>query len=242
MKNSILISITFLLGVILQNNAIATTTALINADAVMLFANPTHTQNINLLNTLGDTYIGVQKWQHNESVMLGLGLRSYQSRVIHVNTSIQYLPNINTTAQGDILQLHSPRFHNLTYTYDISSRFLFIDNAVIWTVHRLQPGFIIGIGGASNTAQNYNETALNNHTIAALSHFSNNTQTQFAYELGAVLDYPLKNIIIQCAYRYMNAGQGQLGLSPLQNTAEHLSTGVLHYHAISLGVRFEHNF
>ena len=80
---------------------------------------------------------------------------------------------------------------------------------------------------------------LNNHSFSSLDHFRNNSLIQFAYELGAVLDYPVKDVVFEIAYRYLNTGHGELGLSSLQNTTQHLTTGSLYYHAISLGVRFD---
>ena len=83
------------------------------------------------------------------------------------------------------------------------------------------------------------ETPLNNHSAPSLDHFINHSLIQFAYELGAVLDYPMKDVVFEVAYRYIDTGHGELGLSPLQNTTQHLTTGSLQYHLISLGVRFD---
>ena len=104
------------------------------------------------------------------------------------------------------------------------------------------PGFIVGLGRASNTTSNYYEVPLNNHAASSLDYFSKNTEAQLAYEVGAVLDYSFNDLILECAYRYIDAGHGWLGLSSLQNTNDQLSTGPLHYHAISIGVRLHHAF
>ncbi len=240
MKISSLVPILFLTAAITPSASMASTTAFISLDAVALFSDPGHTQEVNLLNTLGNTYISKKQWQSDGSVMLGLGLRAYQRDSLNVNTSLRYLPGINMPSHGEVLQLKSPRFRNLAYTYDIASNLLLVDNIVTWTKHHLQPGLIIGVGRAANTTRNYHERSLNNHAAPALDHFSGNTMVQFAFEVGAVLDYSFNDVIIECAYRYIDAGRGQLGLSPLQNTSDHLSTGSLRYHAISLGVRFEH--
>ena len=217
----------------------ASTTTFISLDGVALLADPAHTQALNLIDTLGNTYIAKHQWQSDKSLIVGVGFRSYKRDELDVNTSLRLLPFIKMQSQGDVLQLNSPRFRNLAYTYDINSRLLFVDNIVRWTKHRLRPGLIVGLGGASNTASHYHETPLSAHATPSLDHFTGQTQLQLAYELGAVLDYAFQDVIIECAYRYIDAGQGQLGLSPLQNTQMHLLTGPLRYHAISLGVRFE---
>lgn len=230
----------YLLGVISPSTSMAATNAFISLDALALFSKPAHTQSVNLLGTMGNTYVGTQQWQSDGSVMVGLGLNTYQHADIDLNTSLRYLPTFNIPSHGEVWQLKSPRFRNLAYTYDTDSNLFLMDNIVTWTKHRLQPGLIVGLGLASNSTSNYRETPLNKHAAPALDHFTNSTMTQFAYELGAVLDYPFKQFIVECAYRYIDAGHGQLGLSPLQNTLEHLSTGPLQYHTISLGVRIHH--
>ena len=228
--------------IILITSSIKASTLFIAVDGVAVVADPAHTQDVALMSTLGNTYIASSQWQQDESMMLGLGLRTYQREGLNVNTSLRFLPMINMVGRGDVLQLRSPQFHNLAYTYDITSHLLLVENMITWTRHRVQPGLIVGLGRASNTASNYHETSLFNHASSGLVLFSDNTKAQFAVEWGAVLDFPFKGVIIECAYRYIDAGQGQLGLSSLQNTSEHLSTGSLHYHAVSLGVRFERMF
>ena len=231
----------FLAATLMQSHSIASPVAFVSLDAVTLLSDISHTQAINLFDTLGNTYITAHQWQHDESVLLGIGLRTYQQDGLDVNTSLRFLPMGTRAIHGDVLQLYSPRFRNLSYTYDVSTQLLLLDNIMTWTAHRLQPGLIAGLGRASNSATHYQETPLNEHAAPSLDHFSNQTRVQLAYELGAVLDYACnKDVIIEVAYRYLDAGQGQLGLSPLQNTLDHLSTGPLRYQTLSLGVRFSH--
>lgn len=221
--------------------AIAAPIGFISMDALESWANTSHNQQVTLSGTLGNTYLGHSYRQNASSGMFGIGLRTYQNHNINVNTSLRFITPINTTSSGDILQLNSPKFHNLSYNYDTSSTIFLTDNLLTWTQHRLQPGFILGLGGASNATSHYKEHPLNNHSSTGLDHFSENTKTQLAYELGAVLDYAFNNnIIFECAYRYINAGHGQMGLSTTQTTSEHLLTAPLQYHTISIGVRLEH--
>lgn len=77
--------------------------------------------------------------------------------------------------------------------------------------------------------------------MPSLDHFTADSQLQFAYEVGVVLDYTYNSFLtLECAYRYLNAGHGQLGLSPLQHTSDHLSTGLIDYQTLSIGVRLYH--
>ncbi len=229
------------LGMTLQSIALASTMAFISVDEAVFFSAPAYTQSLNLINTLGNTYLANPQWHQDDSVMLGLGLQTYQRSDLNVNTSVRYIPRVSMQSQGEVLQFRSPQMNNLGYSYDVTSQLLLVDNMLTWTKYRFQPGLIIGIGRSSNNAGNYHEVPLENHAASGLNLFTDNRRVQLAFELGAALDYTFKDVIIECAYRYIDAGQGQLGLSPDQNTFEHLSTGPLHYHMISLGVRFERN-
>jgi opacity protein-like surface antigen len=236
------LSVFFLMALMTLNVSMASKTVFISLDGMALFSDPAHSQDVNLLNALGNTFEAKHHWQASGSLMLGIGMRSYKGDTFDVNTSLRFLPKVTTISQGDVLQLYSPRFRNLAYNYDITSNLLLVDNIVTWTAHRLQPGFIVGIGRASNTTSNYNEVPLTSHAAPSLDNFSKNKEAQLAYEAGAVLDYSFSNVILECAYRYLDAGRGRLGLSPLQNTRDQLSTGPLHYHAISIGIRLHHAF
>jgi len=225
---------------ITQNTAFAFPTAFVSIDGIAVFANTGKTQAIALFNTLGNTYIPNKKWQNYNSLMIGAGVNAYKNHDIEINTGLRYLPTIEMPTHGDVLQLHSERFRNLRYSYNVTSSIWLADNTITWTKHKLQPGLILGIGAALNKTSNYHEEPLNNHTAPSLAPFANNHNTAFAYELGAALDYAFDQFIIECAYRSLNAGQTNLGLSSLQNTETHLSTGTLYYNIISLGVRYHH--
>lgn len=212
----------------------------LSVDAATLWANPAYSQRLNLYNTLGNTYIANKPWRNNNTLILGLGLRTLHRDPVQLNTSLRFLPMTGMPLSGEVMQLHSPQFRNLAYHYDVHSTVLLVDNILTWNKHRLQPGLIAGLGGASNTAGNYQEVPLNNHAASALDNFKSGHRTQWAYELGAVLDYAFKDVVFECAYRFIDAGRGQLGLNPLQSTSERLSTGPLHYQTLSLGVRFYH--
>ncbi|MCH9689295.1 MAG: hypothetical protein K0U24_03940 [Gammaproteobacteria bacterium] len=91
----------------------------------------------------------------------------------------------------------------------------------------------------------YQAAPLYNHATSALQTFTDKKTGQFAYEVGAGLDYfILKPAVIELAYRLIGAGKGYLGYSPLQNTTDRLSTGNIYYHTISLGIRlyYDHTY
>lgn len=209
-------------------------------DAGAWWAYPGYSQAINLFDNLGNTYLGNKQWKNNGTIILGVGLRTMNQTALQMNTSLRFLPMMGMSLSGEVQQLNSPQFQNLAYRYDVHSTLLLLDHIVTWNKHRLQPGLIAGIGAASNKTGQYIETPLNNYSASSEDHFYNGQRTHWAYELGAVLDYTFADVVFECAYRFIDAGRGQLGLNPSQNTPDHLSTGPLQYQTLSLGVRFYH--
>lgn len=234
------ILLVMVISVMMESASIGSPTVFISIDSGAFFSNPNHSNDINLKDALGNIYSAKSGWQYDGNVILGFGLRTFDRHDFALNTGIRFIPNISMSGNGDVVQLRLPQFRNLAYTYEITNNFLFLDNTMTWTKHRIQPGIILGLGRAVNSALNYHETPLTSHAASSLGYFQDSKHAQFAYEVGAVLDYSMNEVVIECAYRYLNAGGAQLGLSPLQNTQEHLHTGILQYQAISIGVRVNH--
>lgn len=209
----------------------------VSVDAISLYAHPGSTQQINLIGPLGNTYVANKQSENDTTVMVGLGMRTFKNDWLQVNSSVRYIPMSGMKTEGVVWQLNSPQFDNLGYSYQIKSDMLLVDNIISYKRYNLQPGIILGVGFASNRAYDYQEWPLNNVSASSTSVFSDERTAQFAYELGVEIDYTFKKIVIESAYRFIDAGRGQLGLSPLQNTTEHLSTGELHYNTFSIGLR-----
>lgn len=209
----------------------------ISLDGAWLFSQPGQTQQINLFDELGNTYLAFPDTLNNNTLLVGLGVRLYQNEWMQSNLSLRYLPMTGMTVQGEVWQLNSPEFNNFNYDYTIQSDILLIENTMTWSRHRVQPGIILGVGNATNTTSAYHEVPTQNHSINLSEGFPGETSNQFTYEVGAVLDYTFPRMTLECAYRYIHAGSGHLGLSPTQDTTETLSTGPLQYHAVTLGVR-----
>lgn len=209
----------------------------VSIDPALLFTNPGITQEINLYNGIGNTYIDQTKGIQSSTVSLGIGIRSYQSEQLQVNTSWRYVPVPSLPLQGQIWQLKSPLFNDLAYSFKVKSNLLLVDNIISWTRHRLQPGVILGLGMSTNTTGGYHEIPLTDSAAPSLQVVNGARTAQIAYELGAVLDYSMDRAVIELAYRYVNAGTGYLQPSQLQNTMDRLSTGQLNYRLVSIGIR-----
>lgn len=213
----------------------------ISYDLGPLYTNLGTTQSLNLLNNLGNTYIATRCWQNNGGTfMFGIGKQWYNNIKLHltINSSLRYLQTSDIAFGGNVWQLHSAQLNNLSYNYQTKTQLFLFDNLISWTQHSFQPGLIVGVGLSTNSAYNYHETPLNNRAAGMLQPFSNNSTTKFAYDLGLALDYQLKGAVLELAYRFIDAGDAHLGVTPLQNTPDRLGTGNLYYNYISFGGRF----
>lgn len=206
-------------------------------DVAVLFSKLGTTQDVNLLGSMGDTYVATKDRKSTATAIFGLGVRTYNTNPFTFNTSVRYIPIPKTELQGNVWQLKSSRFNNLAYTYKLQSDVFFAENIASWTRYAIQPGLILGLGGARHKVGYYHVTPLNNRASNALGAFGNATRTQLAYEVGAALDYPCKHTVLELAYRFMDLGQGHLGYSPQQNTQDRLSTGPIRYQSLSFGGR-----
>lgn len=208
----------------------------VSLDGAWLLSQPGKTQEINLFDDLGNTYRAYPYTANNNTLIVGAGFRIYKNEWLQSNLSLRYLPMTGMTIKGEVWQLNSREFNNLVYEYTLQSHIILVENIMTWSQHHVQPGIIFGLGNTTNITSDFNETAIYDHTVAT-EYFPGARNNQFTYEVGAALDYALSNMTLECAYRYINAGAGHLGLSSIQNTTDLLSTGQLHYHSLSLGVR-----
>ena len=245
MKYSRILSTAFLLTTVVQT-AIATTVPLfVSVDATTFFTRPGQTQQVKLMNDLGNTYVPLRHWDNKTTVMFGAGATTYDKNNILFNTGIRYFSTSDLLLNGNIWQLNMPGFNNLSYDYRLKSDLILAENAISCARFILQPSFILGLGYASNATSQYQAKPLYSHAAPAPQVFTNKRTSQLAYEVGAGLDYLiLKPAVIELAYRFIGAGKGYLGYSPIQNTTDRLSTGNIYYHTISLGVRlyYDHTY
>ena len=209
----------------------------VSIDPALLLTNPGITQEINFYDNLGNTYVDETNWKQAASVSLALGLRAYQNQNFQINTSLRYVPVADVYLNGQIWQLKSPLFNDVDYNFHVRSNLLLIDNIISWTHYHFQPGLILGLGMSTNTTSRFQEWPSIDSGAISLQQVTGSRNHQFAYEIGAVLDYSMDKAVIEFAYRYMNAGSGYFQSFSLQNTADQLSTGVLNYHMLSIGIR-----
>lgn len=148
---------------------------------------------------------------------LSLGLAGYFFQLAQVQ-GIEY-PFINAGL-----------FDSLNYGFHAKSASLMVEAKAVYTPHALQPYAVLGIGPAWNKLSAYHEQASNFSSSAAPAQpFSNHSQTVFSYELGAGLQYLLKEdpkhhvrYYGSAGYQYFNLDKATLGPSAAQTTADRI--------------------
>lgn len=209
----------------------------VSIDPAWVMGNPGKTQEINIEPGLGNIYLDQTGTRRSITVSPGIGLRSYQNGAFQINTALRFVPVSSMSLHGQIWQLKSPLFNDLGYQLQAKTNALLFDNMISWRHHCWQPGIILGLGVSRNTTKEFHEISLTDTAFPSLQTVNGASVSRMATELGAALDYSMEPIIFEFAYRYINAGTGQLQSFPLQNTTDVFSTGKLKYHMISLGIR-----
>ncbi len=196
------------------------------------------TQQVALFNTLSNTYEPDRVQDSSAVALLGAGLTFFQNAPIAISSNITYVLLSRQTLNGEIWRLQNPNFNNLNYKFNLQSHVWLFDNYFRLTKYKLQPNFIAGVGFAENKSSHYVATSKTQTSQPMLQPFADSTRTPFAYELGFGVSRALKRVNVIIAYRYISAGKGQLGLTPVQNTTDHLSTGHINDNILTLGLEF----
>ncbi|MDF1678797.1 MAG: hypothetical protein P1U32_08910 [Legionellaceae bacterium] len=227
-------------------SVLATTVPLfVSVDATTLFTQIGRTEQVNLLNGFGNTYVPLKHWDNKTTVMFGVGATTYNKNHIQFNTGARYFSTTHMRVGGTVSSLNMPAFNNLAYNYRVKSDLVWAENAVSYTRAIVQPNIIVGLGYASNRASQYQVPPLYSQAAASVQTFTDNTTSQLMYEVGAGIDWlVLKPAVIELAYRFIGAGKAYLGYSPTQTTTDRLSTGDIYYQTISLGIRlyYDHTY
>ena len=200
------------------------------------------TQNLKLFNTSGNTYVAVKNWENITTLMYGVGVTTYQKQDMRLNTSVRFVTLKTTPLDGYVWQLYSPRFQNLSYTYQLKSNVVLLENSFSWSRFSFEPGLILGLGRAENKASHYQAIPLHERAAAPLQGFADAKTAQLAYEVGALLDYNWRNTTLNVAYRWIGTGVARLGHSPHQTTQDRLSSGQIYYQTVSIGARLYYDY
>lgn len=108
-----------------------------------------------------------------------------------------------------ITQYSKPEFTNYNYDWNIYSDVLLASTKLNLFQYSLASPYVGGgLGVAFNRASSYQETALPGITPRVSPAFTNHTSSQFAYNLGAGVDFRLtRQFILSLSYEYQDLGK-----------------------------------
>jgi|TARA_R110002126_G_scaffold273866_1_gene418593 opacity protein-like surface antigen len=153
---------------------------------------------------------------------------------------VRYESLFTTTVHGNISQYSLPEFTNYDYSWNIVSNLLFASAKVnLYQYKRFLPYVTAGLGGGFNCMSNYEEKALPGVTPRFTPGFQDNTQTQFAYHLGAGLDVQLtQGMLVSLAYQYLNLGHITSGYGTSTWSNQLLDLGSYRSNGLFLGATY----
>lgn len=131
----------------------------------------------------------------------------------------------------------------LNYQFKGQSQALMFEALFIYTIPKLQPFVILGIGRSKNRLYDYNELPANQalNPNFTTQNFPSLQKKVFTYELGlgaqrSIFKDKLTEWLISAEYHYFHLGEGQLGLLPNQINNNRFTMN-LHTNVFLLGLK-----
>ncbi len=127
--------------------------------------------------------------------------------------ALRYEHVFTTAITGMVTQYSDPDFTNYSYTSNVSSNVISLYSKLDFVrFNRLMLYVDLGVGISFNQNQGYSETALPNVIARYSPNYASRTNTQFAYNAGAGLEYIVtNNLIVSAGYSYQSFGNFSSG-------------------------------
>ncbi len=146
---------------------------------------------------LFDSFIGLERLFNPQwAVQIGLG----------------YVRSGNLSVQGALLQgADIPSANQFAYEYSVITNQLMAEGKLLYQFREsFHPYLFLGVGGASNKAQDYTTTVPPFLTFTR--EYADNTHNSFTYAAGVGVDMDVANHLrLGLGYRYADLGKAQLG-------------------------------
>jgi len=176
----------------------------------------------------------------NAAVEMGYRWLRHQQFIPAYSLSVRYEHTFVNDIGDQITQYSISDFTNYTYQWDVASDiFLLLGKVNLVEWHHLFPYFSGGIGLASNRTTNYNETALPDVTPRTSPGYMDTTVNQFAYHLGAGIDWQMSpQLILSLGYDYQDLGKIHSGDGVGSWSGTRLASGRYHTNTVMLGLNY----
>jgi opacity protein-like surface antigen len=187
-----------------------------------------------------DTYSTNENATASAAVEVGYRRTEHRRFIPAYSLSLRYEHIFSNDIGGLVTQYSLPDFTNYSYKWDVSSDvFLILGKVNIVEWHHFLPYISGGIGTALNRTSNYTETALANVTPRVSPGFQNNTNSQFAYHLGAGVDWQIQpQYIVSLGYDYEGLGTIFSGNGEGSWAGNSLSSQTFHSNSVMLGFTY----
>lgn len=129
------------------------------------------------------------------------------------SVGLRYTYAFNGNIDGYVNQYDLSAFKNYSYRYDVSRQTLMaVFKANLFNGQGFMPYVLVGGGVSFNRASDYKESPTDNVTPRITPGYSTNTESQWAYALGAGVDYAVRDDIwIGLEYNYGYFGHVETG-------------------------------
>lgn len=180
---------------------------------------------------------------NHASAILGLSLgKRYEVNRGWLTTAsigVQYQYFVGNKVTGEVTQFSLPQFKNYQYQWSMASNVLTANAKLNFKASsQLSPFVTLGIGGVKHCG-GYTETASANVTPRVSPGFSSGSSLQFAYLVGAGIDYSLnQQLIFNAGYQFSQLGQAKSSDGQGSWQSEHLNFGNYYSNALVLGVMY----
>lgn len=159
-------------------------------------------------------------------------------RALSVGALYQYFSS--NELNGQISQFTLSQFKNYNYQWKVDNQ-LFLANIKlnVLTYNQWSPYFHVGLGGVLHQTSGYREIALSGVTPRISPQYQNHSNTEFAYILGAGIDYQFSpQWIANIGYQYSNLGQISSGSGMGSWSTQSLNFGSYQSNAFIFGLSY----
>lgn len=153
---------------------------------------------------------------------------------------LRYQYFMNTDVHGEVIQFSLPQFTNYDYKWQSASNLLLANAKLNFKQYQQFSPFVnAGLGGVFYRDGKYSETALADVTARISPNYGSRSGGQFAYQLGAGIDYRFsETTILNAGYQFSNLAQMQSGSGTDSWSSQSLHFGNLHSNAFLLGMTY----
>lgn len=177
---------------------------------------PEYSQSVQINNNSGFTPpsnqdIYTADRENNANILAEVGRRwsADKYKLKAVSLGLQYQHMFASDIGNNITQYSNPDFLNYNYHLDFKANLLLLNsNIELFTWNALTPYLSVGAGLIQLIATDYTETALAGVTARTSPDFKREAGYQFAYQLGAGLNYQIRpDTSVALSYLYQHLGK-----------------------------------